>query len=50
MTSALVLHDLTSCQGNYERYLSITLTRESNITTGKIYQYALALPQNLRVD
>ncbi|CAJ2508804.1 Uu.00g138300.m01.CDS01 [Anthostomella pinea] len=24
--------------GNYERYLGITLTRESNITTGKIYQ------------
>src|SRR2546430_17556885 len=24
--------------GNYERYLNITLTRENNITTGKIYQ------------
>jgi CTP synthase len=23
--------------GNYERYLNITLTRENNITTGKIY-------------
>ena len=24
--------------GNYERYLNITLTRENNITTGKIYK------------
>ena len=24
--------------GNYERYLKITLTRENNITTGKMYQ------------
>lgn len=24
--------------GNYERYLNITVTRENNITTGKIYQ------------
>lgn len=24
--------------GNYERFLDITLTRDSNITTGKIYQ------------
>ena len=23
--------------GNYERYLSVTLTKENNITTGKIY-------------
>lgn len=23
--------------GNYERYLNITLTRENNITTGKVY-------------
>ncbi|EPE25845.1 P-loop containing nucleoside triphosphate hydrolase [Glarea lozoyensis ATCC 20868] len=28
--------------GNYERYLNITLTRESNITTGKIYQHVIA--------
>lgn len=27
--------------GNYERYLSITLTRENNITTGKIYQHVI---------
>ena len=26
--------------GNYERYLNITLTRDNNITTGKMYQYA----------
>lgn len=24
--------------GNYERYLNLTLTRENNITTGKMYQ------------
>lgn len=23
--------------GNYERFLDVTLTRENNITTGKIY-------------
>lgn len=27
--------------GNYERYLSITLTRNNNITTGKIYQHVI---------
>ncbi|KAK4982810.1 CTP synthase ura7 [Elasticomyces elasticus] len=27
--------------GNYERYLNITLTRENNITTGKIYQQVI---------
>jgi hypothetical protein len=27
--------------GNYERYLSITLTRENNITTGKIYKHVI---------
>ena len=36
-------HQLVSLQvdldlGNYERFLDITLTRENNITTGKIYQ------------
>lgn len=24
--------------GNYERFLDVTLTRENNITTGKIYK------------
>lgn len=24
--------------GNYERFLDITLTRDNNLTTGKIYQ------------
>ena len=24
--------------GNYERYLDVTLSRENNITTGKIYR------------
>ena len=28
--------------GNYERYLNITLTRENNITTGKMYQHVIA--------
>jgi len=27
--------------GNYERFLDITLTRDNNITTGKIYQSVL---------
>ena len=27
--------------GNYERYLNITLMRENNITTGKIYQHVI---------
>jgi CTP synthase len=27
--------------GNYERYLNITLTRDNNITTGKIYQQVI---------
>ena len=27
--------------GNYERYLNITLTRDHNITTGKIYSYVI---------
>lgn len=27
--------------GNYERYLNIKLTRENNITTGKIYQHVI---------
>jgi CTP synthase len=27
--------------GNYERYLNITLTRDHNITTGKIYKHVI---------
>jgi CTP synthase len=27
--------------GNYERYLNITLTRENNITTGKMYHHVI---------
>ena len=27
--------------GNYERYLDVTLHRDNNITTGKIYQYVI---------
>ncbi|KAL8689644.1 MAG: hypothetical protein Q9218_004730 [Villophora microphyllina] len=32
--------------GNYERYLNITLTREHNITTGKIYQRVIDQERN----
>ncbi|KAL8904841.1 MAG: hypothetical protein Q9207_003001 [Kuettlingeria erythrocarpa] len=32
--------------GNYERYLNITLTRENNITTGKIYQQVIQRERN----
>ncbi|KAK9803353.1 hypothetical protein WJX73_007619 [Symbiochloris irregularis] len=27
--------------GNYERFMDLTLTRDNNITTGKIYQYVI---------
>lgn len=27
--------------GNYERYLGVTLGRDNNITTGKIYQHVI---------
>lgn len=27
--------------GNYERFLNVTLSRENNITTGKIYQQVI---------
>jgi CTP synthase len=27
--------------GNYERYLSVTLTKDNNITTGKIYSHVI---------
>lgn len=39
-----VKHDFLLCSkvdldlGNYERFLDIKLTRDNNITTGKIYQ------------
>ena len=39
-----VLNDGGECDldlGNYERYLNITLTRENNITTGKIYGHVI---------
>ncbi len=29
--------------GNYERFLDITLTRDNNLTTGKIYQACLCV-------
>ncbi|KAL8932531.1 MAG: hypothetical protein Q9211_006262 [Gyalolechia sp. 1 TL-2023] len=32
--------------GNYERYLNVTLTRENNITTGKIYQHVINRERN----
>lgn len=39
-----VLDDGGECDldlGNYERFLDITLTSDSNITTGKIYKYVM---------
>lgn len=27
--------------GNYERYLDVTLSRDNNITTGKIYRHVI---------
>lgn len=32
--------------GNYERYLNITLTRDHNITTGKIYSHVIQRERN----
>ena len=34
---------LTLLRGNYERYLQISLSRENNITTGKIYDQVIQL-------
>lgn len=28
--------------GNYERYLNVTLSRDNNITTGKVYQEVIS--------
>jgi CTP synthase len=36
--------------GNYERYLNITLTRENNITTGKIYKHVIERVAKIPVD
>jgi hypothetical protein len=27
--------------GNYERYLDVSLGRDNNVTTGKVYQYVI---------
>lgn len=27
--------------GNYERYLDISLGKDNNVTTGKVYQYVI---------
>ena len=32
--------------GNYERFLDVTLHRDNNITTGKIYQYVIEKERN----
>ena len=32
--------------GNYERFLDITLHRDNNITTGKIYQHVITKERN----
>jgi CTP synthase (UTP-ammonia lyase) len=39
-----VLNDGAECDldlGNYERYLNISLARDNNITTGKVYQHVI---------
>lgn len=28
--------------GNYERYLNVTLSKDNNITTGKVYQEVIS--------
>jgi CTP synthase len=35
--------------GNYERYLNVTLGRDNNITTGKIYREVIEKEVRLRV-
>lgn len=32
--------------GNYERFLDVTLKRDNNITTGKIYQHVIQRERN----
>lgn len=32
--------------GNYERFLDVTLNRDNNITTGKIYQHVIQKERN----
>ena len=34
--------------GNYERYLDVTLSRDNNVTTGKIYQQVIE--REVRLD
>eukprot|EP00955_Chlamydomonas_euryale_P086289 364201-Chlamydomonas_euryale.AAC.24 len=36
-----VPHQVDLDLGNYERFIDITLTKDSNITTGKIYQHVI---------
>ena len=36
--------------GNYERYLDITLSRENNLTTGKVYQQVIDREVRARVS
>lgn len=38
MMASFVLMKVDLDLGNYERFLDIKLTRDNNITTGKIYQ------------
>ena len=35
--------------GNYERYLNVTLSRDNNITTGKIYREVIEKEASSRV-
>ena len=36
--------------GNYERYLNVTLSRDNNITTGKIYREVIEKEASSSVD
>jgi CTP synthase (UTP-ammonia lyase) len=38
---SLIFSEVDLDLGNYERFLDVTLHRDNNITTGKIYQYVI---------
>ena len=38
----LTVHKVDLDLGNYERFLNVSLARDNNITTGKIYQSVIS--------
>jgi CTP synthase len=38
LTISLLVGPISSNQGNYERFLDVNLTKDHNITTGKVYK------------